>query len=159
MRLSPLALAAAFAVSACASTTATQLSNNQFLISTSAAPACGSTGAAEVGAKMAAVETIRNGFERYIIQGTQSESDVRVVNMPPTGAHSTGTFQTQGGTTTGTMNTTFTGGGPIITGRHENELVVLMLNPDDPGFEHGVDARRTLGAEWQDLVESGIRTC
>lgn len=108
---------------------------------------------------MAAVETIRNGFERYIIQGTQSESNVGVVNMPPTGAYSTGSFQTHGGVTTGTMNTTFTGGGPIVTGRHENEIVVLMLEPGDPGFENGVDARGALGPDWEELVESGVRTC
>lgn len=108
---------------------------------------------------MAAVETLRNGFERFMVQGAGQSSDVSVINRPPTGAVTTGTFNTFGNTTTGTANTRFTGGGPMVIGQHGANLLVLMLNPGDPGFPDGVDAKQVLGADWEKLVEQGIRTC
>lgn len=143
----------------CATTSAVPVARNQVLISASAAPVCRGAGAARVASQMAAVETIRNGFERFLIQGAEARSDVRVLNRPPTGAYTTGTFQTFGGTTTGRTQTTFTGGGPMVFGGHDSQLLVLMLNPADPGFANGVDARQMLGPDWESLVERGIRTC
>lgn len=100
---------------------------------------------------MAAVETLRRGFDRFIIMGSQAGNNVSVVNRPPTGA-----FTTYG---SGFATTTLTGGGPIVMGTHDSELLVLMLNPGEPNYSQGVDARHSLGPDWQRLVESGIRTC
>jgi hypothetical protein len=154
-----VAAAAVVLVSACARTNATLVSRNQVLISTSAAPACGRAGAARVASQMAAVETLRNGYSRFIIQQSGSASNVQVVQRPPTGAFTTGTFNTFGGTTHGTAQTTFTGGGPMIFGAHDADLMVLMLNPGDPNYANGVDARQVLGSNWEELVAKGIRTC
>jgi hypothetical protein len=108
---------------------------------------------------MAAVETLRNGYARFIIQGSGGASNVQVVQTAPTGAYTTGTFNTFGGTTYGRSQTTFTGGGPMVFGTHDTDLLVLMLNPSDPNYANGVDAKQVLGTNWEELVAKGIRTC
>ena len=84
-----LILGALLAVTACVSTDVTQLSRNQFIISTSAAPACGTSGARRVVNRMAAVETIRRGYDRFVIAGARTESNVGAVSTPPTSAYTT----------------------------------------------------------------------
>lgn len=108
---------------------------------------------------MAAVETIRRGYERYAILGVQSENNVAIINRPPTGAMTTGMINTYGNTTYGTFNTSYYGGGPIVTGSRDAQLAVVMFNPGDNGFSNALDAKQQLGENWSELVETGIRTC
>lgn len=106
----------------CASTAVTPLAQNEILVSTSAAPACGTSGAARVASQMAAVETIRSGFERYIILGAQAENNVRAVSTGPTFATTTGTFNTIGNTTFGSSTTTFGGSQTVLTGSNDTRV-------------------------------------
>ena len=150
---------AATAVAGCAKTSATQLSQNQILISTSAAPACSRSSTANVASKMAAVETLRRGFSRYVILGTRSDDSVRAVSTGPTYATTTGQYSAVGNTVVGNSTTTYGGGGVIFTGSRDADLHVLMLRENDPGFSQGVDAKLVLGEKWQELVTKGINTC
>ncbi|QYK43168.1 MAG: hypothetical protein KF887_08750 [Paracoccaceae bacterium] len=150
---------AIFLLSSCASTSVTPVARNQIIINTSAAPVCGSSGAQGVAARMAAVETIRRGFERFVIVGAQSANNVGVIQRSPTYATTTGTLQNYGNTTYGNATTTFGGGGPMIYGSHDAALGVVMLNRADPGYSNGVDAKGVLGPKWQEMVEKGITTC
>jgi hypothetical protein len=143
----------------CASTSVTPLTNNKFLLQTSAAPACGASGAQEVATQMAAVETLRRGYDRFIITGTDSQSNVSVIQTNPTAAYTTGTFNSYGNTTYGNMQTSYYGGGPMVVGTHDASLLVLMLRKGDPEYGSGVDARTVLGSDWQELVSKGINTC
>lgn len=154
-----LGVGAVLALAGCASTSVTPMSANQVMITTSAAPACGVSGAQKVAAQMAAVETLRRGFERFTIAGMSAENNVRVVSMAPTAAYTTGTFNTFGNMTTGTARTTYSGGGPIFTGTNDANLVVVMYKKGDAGFNNAVDARGTLGEDWSNKVEKGISTC
>ena len=108
---------------------------------------------------MAAVETIRRGFQRYIIVGASSSNNVNVVSTGPTYARTNATFNTFGNTTYGTGTTTYGGNTPIFVGSNDADLAVMMLNPGDKGFSQAVDARDTLGDKWEELVAKGIRTC
>lgn len=146
-------------VAGCAETSVTPISRNEVIISTSAAPACGRTGAARVASQMAAVETLRRGFERYVVLGAQSQNNVRAITTGPTSATTTGTFNTFGNTTTGNSTTTFGGSQTIFTGSNDADLRVLMLNRGERGFQQGIDARQTLGPDWQKLVADGINSC
>lgn len=146
-------------VAGCAATAVTPVSRNQVIISTSAAPACGVAGAQKVAAKMAAVETLRRGFERFIVGGAQSQNNVRVVNTAPTGAFTTGSVNTFGNTSTGAFNTTFTGGGPVFYGSNDASLLITMFNRGERGFNDAVDARSTLGPDWEEIVQKGVTTC
>jgi len=70
------------ALTACAGAQATRTSANTMMIDAGAAPACGPGGAAKVAAKSAAIETIRAGYDRYIITGGQAQNNVSVTQMP-----------------------------------------------------------------------------
>ncbi|MBZ6074906.1 hypothetical protein [Microvirga puerhi] len=146
------------ALSACAGAQATRTSANTMIIDAGAAPACGAMGAAKVAQKSAAVETIRAGYDRYIITGGQSQNNVSVSQMP-------GHFQTSGTATYnrsfGTYNatTTYVPGPTIVSGSHDRSLGVVMFRNGEPGAENALDARQALGPEWQDIVKSGVHTC
>lgn len=108
---------------------------------------------------MAAVETIRRGYQRFIIGGASSQSDIVVVPGRTVGAYTTGQFQTYGRTTYGTATTTYQQTAPIVMGSHDSQLAVLMLNPGDPGYGNGIDAKAELGEDWADFVKNGVNTC
>jgi hypothetical protein len=144
----------ALVVTGCARAQVTRTSANTALIDAGAAPACGSTGAAKVAAKSAAVETIKAGYDRYIITGGQSQNNVSTIALP--GQYNTmGSYS--GGLSSGT--TTYTPG-PIITrGSHDRSLSVVMFKNGQPGAENALDARQMLGPEWKEIVANGVHTC
>lgn len=143
----------------CASSSITQLSRNTAVVSTSAAPVCRTTGAASVANQMAAVATIKAGYGRFIVGGFGTQNNTRVISTGPSYATTTGTFNRFGNTVYGSANTTFGGSNTVVAGSNEAEMQILMLNPGDPGYANGVDARQVLGADWQKKVEDGINNC
>ena len=151
--------AAALLACGCASTSVMPISQNEIVLTTSAAPVCGASGSGQVAGRMAAVETLRRGFERYLIGGAQSQNNVRATVMPPTSSYTTGQASVYGNTAYGSSTTNYYGGGVMYSGTNDTSLRVLMLKPGDPGFENGVDARTTLGSDWAKFVKEGISTC
>ena len=146
-------------LAACAESSVTPISKNEFFLSTSAAPACGQAGAARVAAKMVAVETLRAGFDGFVILGVQSANNVGAVTLPPTGAYTNSTFTGYGNTVSGSSTTTFTGGGPIFYGTHDRGLAVRMFRQGDGGYDNAVDARTFLGEDWEKVTKNGVSTC
>jgi hypothetical protein len=157
-RLFTLSIATIF-ISACAHTNVTPLSQNQFILSTSAAPACGKTGAGKVAVKMAAVETLRRGYPRFMVLGVNNKNNVSVVQTQPTYSNTNGTYTVQGNQIIGNTTTTYGGGGPLITGSHDADLHVVMLKKGDKGFSNAIDSKVLLGENWQKNVANGIQTC
>ena len=90
MRLALLSIFA-LTLSACASSSVMQFNADTVQITTSAAPACGAAGAEKVAYQRAAIETIKHGFDRFIITGAGAQNNVRVVGTTPLQAHTTGT--------------------------------------------------------------------
>lgn len=62
-------------LSACAQTSVQTMSADTFQVSATTAPACGRAGAADVTSKMAAIQVIRMGGDRYIMQNPQTGSE------------------------------------------------------------------------------------
>lgn len=153
-----LALTLIMPLAACAGAEATRTSANTMIIDASAAPACGGRGAARVAAKSAAVETLRAGYERYMIVGASAQNNVTVTQMPGT-VQTSGTATYGGGIGTFNSRSTYMPGPTITAGSHDRALAVVMFRRGDPGFENAIDAREALGPEWQKLVQTGIRTC
>lgn len=161
-----VAISFAIMVSGCARTAVTPLAKNRILISTAAAPACGRTGAAKVALKMAAIETLRRGYTRFVITGAGSQSNVSAIATGPTYANTntTGTFNRGFGgfgrtTYSGQSRTTYGGQGFTVFGTNDADLNVLMLKKGERYFSDGVDAKITLGVDWAELVENGVNTC
>src|SRR5690606_32486672 len=75
-------LLSALTFAACTSSNAVRTSANTAIIRTSAAPICGGTGAARVAEQQAAIETVKAGYDRYIIVDMASANNVQVVQGP-----------------------------------------------------------------------------
>lgn len=146
------------ALGACAKTEIVQTAQNRAVISTSAAPVCGTEGALRVAQQMAAVATLRQGFDRFLLGGVGSHSDVRVSHVPGNYSYTTGTLNRTGNY--GSFNAqTYRPTTTVVTGRNRAQMEVLMLRPRDPRFHEGLDARRVLGPKWRDKVVNGIDRC
>jgi hypothetical protein len=63
------------ALTACAQTSIQQLSQNTFQVSTTTAPVCGRSGATKVSSKIAAIEVIKRGGDRFVILTANSGSE------------------------------------------------------------------------------------
>jgi hypothetical protein len=138
------------ALAACVETTTSRLSQNAIRIDASAAPACGKAGAVKLVNKMAAVETIRLGYDKYIIADSSFQDNVGVVgyNTQTVGTYGYGGFN---------ANTYAT---PIIGGSRDAAVIVYMFKSNDPQGRQAIDARQSLGADWQTVVAEGApSTC
>jgi hypothetical protein len=152
----------------CSHPSAMRLNDNTAQISTSAAPVCGSQGSQKTALKNAAIETLRGGYDRFVILDGAAENSVRVVGQTPITANTYGTgnvtlnrtYGGYNGTYSGSSSTYVTGGYPIIAGRHDQTYVVRMFRNGeiDPG--QSIDARTVLGSDWQKIAAKGLlKTC
>lgn len=155
--------AIAVVAAGCAQTSAIPLAQDVVKITTSAAPVCGATGAQRIAFHRAAVETIRQGYDRFVIVGGQYQNNIGVVGYTPVTAHTTGSATATGyggyASAYGSSTTTYSGGQPIISGSHDQGLVVKMFKEGDPAAAKALSARHTLGPKWQEAVNSKTRTC
>ncbi|WP_044548395.1 hypothetical protein [Mesorhizobium japonicum] len=146
-------------VSACAASSAIRTSASTEIVQTSAAPVCGGIGAARVAQKQAAIDTLKAGYDRYIIYDAAASNDVRVTQMP--GSYQTiGTASVNANMATLNANTQYIPGPTIVSGGHHQSLGVKMFKEGEPGAAQAVSARDTLGPDWQKLLKEGtVRTC
>jgi hypothetical protein len=143
----------------CARSSVIPLANDTVQITSSAAPICGMAGAQSVAVRQAAVETIRRGYDKFLIQDGAYQSTVGVVGYTPVVAQSNGTATVYGNRAYGTSTTTVTGGQPTVGGHHNQALIVKMFKDGDAAGANAVSARQTLGPKWQDDVQSNAATC
>ncbi len=148
---------------ACAKSAVIPMAKDTFQITASAAPLCGSTGAQQVALRQTAIETIRRGYDSFIIVGGGYRNNIAVVGHTPvvanTSGYATATAYGNQATAYGRSTTTYSGGQPIIAGTHDQGLVVKMFKADDPSSANAVSARDTLGPKWQEAVSSDTFTC
>ena len=134
------------------------------MISTSAAPICHTTGASNVGQQMAAITTIKQGFSALRDPRLQVGHRTTPAWSPrrPTYAdnrrHGERRF---GNTAYGTATTHFGGQETFVAWNAMMRAVSdrCMLNPSDQGYDQGLDAKQTLGPDWQKKVDQGISNC
>lgn len=136
-------LSGAMFLTGCASASVMDLDANTVQVSAGAAPACGAVGAQNYAVKTAAYQTLRRGYDKYVIGGTQATSQTRFAGYTPMYANNYGN---------GTM---ITGGAPIMMTEHGQNLIVHMFHASDPGAENAVDAKTTLGPDWQKILTKG----
>lgn len=135
MRQMLLAAATLTALTGCASTDVQPLTATSFAISTTAAPACGSSGARKVANQAAAIEVIKRGGDRFVFVSQNAESQISGVNINPYAGLQVYRSNNQG-------------------------LVVQMLSKGQPGYKNSLSARQILGPDWQSIVAQGVpMTC
>jgi hypothetical protein len=151
-------LLAILSLASCASTSVMPLSADTIQVTAQADPDCGPSGAQTAALKRAAVETLRRGFDNFVIVGVQQANNTRVTGYTPVQAQTqTDGFGTTAGNTafvSGRSTTTYTGGQAIIGGSYDQVLTVQMFRMGDPGSERSISARTTLGPNWQKAVAS-----
>lgn len=124
------------------------------IVQTSAAAVCGGQGALAASQRLASIETIRAGYDRYIITSGQAQNNVRVSQMP-------GSYNTQGTYGGGAYQatTTYQPGATIVSGSHDQGLALVMFREGEPGAEQALSAREALGPDWEEKVKKGVNFC
>lgn len=149
---------AGVALAGCTSSSAVRTSQNTAIIQTSAEPMCGSVGAARAAGKQAAIETIKAGYDRYIITGAASDSSVGVTQLP--GHYNTyGTANMYGNYGTFTATSVYQPGPTIVTGSYDQSFAIRMFKNGEAGAEQAISAREALGPDWAKIVKNGVRLC
>ncbi len=150
-------------LTACVRTSTMPLAADTLMITSSAAPACGQRGAQEVVIRQAAIETIKAGYDGFVVLDGNSQSSVGIVGHTPVTAQTYGQATAMGyGNTAsayGSSTTTYSGGYPIYGGTHDQSLVVKMFRAADPASANAVDARQFLGSDWEKIIEGSNNTC
>lgn len=130
-----LSLVACIALSGCATTDVQPLTASSFMISTTAAPACGASGARKVANQAAAIEVIRRGGDRFVFVSQNSDSSISGVTFNPYAGVQLQRSSNQG-------------------------LVVQMVSKGQQGYSNSLSAKEILGPDWQNIVEKGVpATC
>jgi hypothetical protein len=142
----------------CARSETIRVSADSAIVQTSAAPVCGAQGAAKVAQQQAAIETLKAGFDRYVIVGAESANNIRTTVLPGT-AQTSGSLTYGNGFGTYRETTTYT---PTLVSRgtHDQALAIRMFKDGDPAGANAIPARDILGPEWEAKVkQGGVRTC
>jgi hypothetical protein len=141
MRRTSLVLAvAAIALTACVRTSVMPMSANTFQITARAAPICGGEGAERVAFRRAAIETIRQGYDRFMIVNGLAQNNVSV-----------GTY------VYGNRNGVYSS--PIFYGSHDQAVIVRTFRDNEPEARNALSARAVLGPTWQEQITSNTMTC
>src|SRR5215472_3425327 len=128
----------------CAGTSTVPLAQDTVQITARAAPVCGAVGAEKLALKQAAVETIRRGFDRFVVLNAQASGTYR--GNAPVYVQSLG----------GGMYSA-SGGDAIIA--PNQGLVIKMFKDGDPQATNALPARETLGPDWQEQIKKDSVTC
>ncbi len=153
-KLTSLTLVVA-ALSGCTTADAVKTSRDTAIIQSNAAPVCGGIGAMKAAYKQAAIETIREGFDKFIVFNGAAQNNVSATQMP-------GHYNTYGnynGYGSWSATTTYQPGPIIMSGTHDQSLAIKMFKNGDPGSADGIDARQALGPKWPQIVKNGIMVC
>ena len=155
--------ALALLTSACVQTSTMPLAADVVQITARAAPACGAEGAEKVAIKQAAIETLKAGYDRFIVVNGSSQNNIAVIGTTPVVANSYGTATAYGSGNTasayGSSTTTYSGGQPIFGGSRDQSLVVKMFRATDPQSANALDAKSILGPDWQTEMTSKNNNC
>ena len=131
-------------LAACEASTTTRLSQNIVRIDVSKARACSPSEASELVNRLSAVETIRLGYDKYFISLKDAEDNIRIVDA---------SYETRGTWGTGSGYTSTT---PFFDGTQDVELAAIMYKNNEIESVNAIDARATLGSEWQNIATKGI---
>ncbi|MEP3331857.1 hypothetical protein [Sedimentitalea sp.] len=122
----------------CAFTDVQPLTATSFRVSTEGAPVCAASATRNVAFQAGAIEVIKRGGDRFIVAGNQSR-------------------QSSGGAI---YNPDVYGGTVTTMTRSNEDVIIQMLSPGDPGYDNGLSARQVLGADWEAIVAGGTsNTC
>ncbi|MGV6872918.1 hypothetical protein ACUSIJ_09515 [Pseudochelatococcus sp. B33] len=116
---------------------------------------CSSGSAASAAQMQAAIETIKAGYDKYIVIDASARDTVQVEQLP-------GGYETKTRASGGTYysKTTYVPGQIVRTGSYEQVLEIKMFEDGSQGAADAIPAREVLGPRWQELVSKGkVESC
>ena len=136
MRFGGCAVVFALLVFGCAEQSALRLAADTVRINVSTAPIYGTLEPERRAMLLAAQETVKNGYDKFIILNGQSGFRSDYLGEIP--GHASGSYGPYGGS--------FSATGPqaIRMNRYQTEVIIKMFKADDPQARNAVDAREVL---------------
>ena len=125
-----LLVAMVITLSGCASSSTTPIAQDTFKVEANTAPICGAAGAQKIALQQAAVETIRRGYDRFVVVDDKQNAYRMYTNIAG-----------------------------FTPSAHGNELVVKMFREGDRAAVNSLSARQTLGPNWQELASKNVMNC
>lgn len=126
-------LAAGLLLVGCAEQSAMRIAADTVRINVSTAPVYGTLEPERRAMMLAAEETVKSGYEKFIIVSGASGLNQNVIGQIP--AHASGSL-TEGFRATGPQN--------VAIPRFESAITIKMFKADDPHARNAVDAREIL---------------
>jgi hypothetical protein len=121
-----------------------RVANDTVRINVSTAPVYGALEPQRRAMLMAAQETLKNGFDKFMIVEGQSGFNRNVIGYSPGYAHGMSTASINGSSGQATSQFSAVGPAPVAMPRFEAGITVKMFKADDPGAKNAVDARSVL---------------
>lgn len=115
------------ALTACASVETIPLSKDTFALTSTGMGGCGARGAERVAFQQAAAETLRRGYDGFIIMSSQREARLDSASS---------------------LLWTAASGGVSYNHTFSQDMKVQMFKDGEPGSEKAISARETLGPNW-----------
>ena len=156
--LKPLLALLGIVLSGCAGSSTLRVAQNAAIIQTQAAPVCGAAGASRVAMMSAAIETLKDGFDRFIVVDAAAQNSVQVTQSPGV-VRTEGVLTRNGNYGTYSGYSTYQPGPAFIHGTHDQSVAIRMFHEKDAGAENAIDARVMLGPDYTKRVEAGVATC
>jgi hypothetical protein len=122
-----LALVVVLAVGGCASVSTIPLSADSFQLTSRGMSGCSPEAAQKVAFEQAAVETIRRGYDSFVITGTDKQSELTSASL--------------------------WGGSATYGHNYSQGLTVRMFKAGDPAGAAAIPARDTLGPKWEETIK------
>lgn len=158
-----LALLAVLALTGCAKSAAIPLSSDTVQITTEGMYACGMDGVQRLAVTRAAVETIKRGFDKFLIVDGAYSKEQTLAGYTPiearTKSKSEGTIYGDSVSIRTSSTTRVTGGEPLHMITHNQALTVKMFKDDDPLGSNAISARNELGPKWSDIASHPSDNC
>ena len=129
------------AVAGCAEQSAMRLANDTVQLHVSTAPIYGSLEPQRRVMTMAAQETLKAGFDKFLIGGGQNTFKPNVLGYTAATAQSSAVVGPDGGG----AQSSYVGPQPVAMPRFESDVVVKMFKASDPAGVNAVDARQIVG--------------
>ena len=141
-------------LTACVSSSVVRVSKDTAIVRVNADADCDGNSAARAAQLQAAIETIKAGYESYVVLDANARDTVRVERLP--GGYET---KTKASGNTYVTKTTYVPGRVVRSGSYEQVLEIKMFKGGRRN-DDAISAREVLGPRWQEFVNKGkIDTC
>lgn len=135
-------------VAGCAEQSAVQLAQDTVRLHISTAPIYAALEPQRRASLMAAQETVKRGYDKFIVVDNANGYKPNVIGFSPAQYQSTGSANVVGNDNgfagSSQSRSTYTGAAPVAMPRFESDTIIKMFKVEDPAGANAFDARQIL---------------